>query len=401
MSTGGDGVVAGRPWVEVARPAVERMDFIPRRYRAGGRLQIDDSPGIQGTHLITCVLCGGLLLDERSNDEHPLPQWLHRLAADAGEELAVAFSTSQSINPTWRQLCLKAHETCNSMFARKIETPVVSPFKAILTGGRITWTELDALFDWLDKVRVSAAHMAVALRGHNLRLGYDELSYPNRRIGAFDRLALFFRVTDSNPPLDLWDCLSDGFLTTPSALALKVRDLVIITVSNNYLLSPAFGLGMARAQDGVIAYVPGEGRFSAGLASRTSRLPAAKIIAQPMRRQHRKEGLLELSSAIQQNGDGHIYELSGTRWNRVRSSDFSSLPHINTPIGYALAGLEVVEWLLLAKEQDYARYGSGTSKFMESVEALKQEKSLLLDLVAKLRGGLRPTESDRMPATSQ
>lgn len=395
MSVGGDGVVEDEYLVEVARPAEEDIGFIPRRFRAGGRLGIVDHQGIQSTVLISCVLCGRLLLDHEANDEHPLPQWLHRYAGDVGERRAWNFKGSNEAPPTWRQLCLASHKKCNSAFAHKIEKPAISVLKQIVEGGRVTWTQLDALFDWLDKVRSSSAHMAAAVLGHKFRLGYDEFSFPNRRIGAFDRTLAIFKTSSPPQMLNLWDCLSDGFLSTPSSIALQVKDYVFVFTSNNFLLSSAFGLGTGRLVDGVPVLIPGTGRFMSGYGTRVTRLSAAKIFAQPMRRQHQREGLREESQALQESGDGRIYELIGSRWTRVGSTDFAHMSAISAPLGYALASLETVEWIILNKEQDSSRYREGPRVFMDSMLSMQRAKLDFLDLIASLRRGLRLDEDDR------
>ncbi|RUX12122.1 hypothetical protein EOA27_20495 [Mesorhizobium sp. M2A.F.Ca.ET.037.01.1.1] len=383
------------PLVEVARPAGENLPFIPRRFQAGGRLEIADSAGIQNTFITTCVLCGGVIAGEEASLEHPLPQWLHKYAGDVGERKASAFRVSETIQPTWRQLSLNSHKECNRLFARKIEDPSITAVKAMVDGGRLTWTQLDAAFDWLDKIKSASAHMATALRGHNIRLGYGDISFPNKRVGAFDRLAIIYRISDGRPPLDLWDCLNDGFLTTPSAITLRVKDLVIVYSSSTFLLSTAFGLGKSMNQNGSATYIPGAGIFAPGFGTRFCRIPSAKILAQPMRRQYQKEGWLDHSPALQKNGDGRVYELIGSRWIRVRSCDFSVLPKLNSRLGYALAALETVEWIILSKEQDEARYGTPESFFLKSLPALHDEKRQLIKYVTDLRGGLPISESDR------
>ncbi|WP_141245418.1 hypothetical protein [Mesorhizobium sp. WSM4313] len=384
------------PLVEVARPAGENLQFIPRRFQAGGRLQIADSVGIQNTFISTCVLCGGVIVGEEATLEHPLPQWLHKYAGDMGDRKASAFRVSETIQPTWRQLSLSSHKECNRLFARKLEDPSITAIKAMVEGRRLTWTQLDAAFDWLDKIKSASAHMAIALRSHNLRLGYEDISFPNKRVGAFDRLALIYRLSEGTPPLDLWDCLNDGFLTTPTAITLRVKDLVIVYASNNYLLSAAFGLGSYLMQNNSATYIPGTGTFAPGFGTRFCRIPPAKILAQPMRRQHQKEGLLDNNPALQENGDGRVYELVGSRWTRVRGCDFSALPRLNSRLGYALAALETVEWIILSKEQDYGRYGTPESFFLKSLPVLQNEKRGLIELVSTLRGGLTMPESDRI-----
>ena len=228
MSAGGDGIIDTIPLVELAQVRDTRVPFVPRRFRLGGRLELPNSSLIERTPFLTCVLCGGLIINEQPNQEHPLPQWLHNFAGEVGDRKANAFNVLKNANPTWRQLCLASHGSCNSKFGRKVEEPVITPFKSVVAGGRVTWMELDAIFDWLDKIKASAAHMALALRGHDLLMSYDEISFPNRRVGLYDRLAIIFRIDDPTIQLDLWHCLHEGFLSTPSSLVLRVRDLVIV-----------------------------------------------------------------------------------------------------------------------------------------------------------------------------
>ncbi len=396
MSAGGDGIIDFEPLIEVARPNGSVPDFIPRRFEMGGRLKITDAAGIQDTPLKTCVLCGGLILDHESSMEHPLPQWLHRYCEDAGEMAAPWFETTNRENPTWRQLCLRSHKICNSTFDKKIERPAKSSIHRIFEGKNLTWSDIDSVFDWLDKVKSSSAHMATAIKGHGNVLSYSEISFPNKRVGAFDRIAIFFRISDYDTPLDMWECFSDGFLTTPSSIILRIKDLIIVYISSNYVLSAAFGLGIPKKIDGELAYVSGNSRPSDGFGTRKTRIPAAKILAQPMRRQHQKAGYSDTSTALQPNGDGRIYELSGGKWNRIKSINFSNLPILNSRIGLSLAGLESIEWLILTKEQDYEIYGQPGAAFIKSLPSLQLEKLALMGLLFELRNGLPMLESDRI-----
>ena len=142
-------------------------------------------------------------------------------------------SQSFLANSVLHFLCDAKHKKCNTEFARKIEEPVISPINRLTAGGRVTWSEIDAIFDWLDKIKSSSALMGAALGGHSLQLNYYETSFPNLRIGAFDRIGIFFRVTDKIIYLDLLDFLNYSFLSTPSAMLLRIKDLMIVYVSNN------------------------------------------------------------------------------------------------------------------------------------------------------------------------
>ncbi len=396
MSVGGDRIVDVVPSVLAAWQPSAHLPFIPRRFQAGGRLGVVNGPISESLPFTTCVLCGGLIQDNDHDFEHPLPQWLHRFADDVGDARAPSFGYSGASQPTWRQLCLSSHKTCNKQFARRLEDPVISPIKALVDGGSITSTEVDVIFDWLDKVKAASAHMGTALRGNELLLGYEGVSFPNDRIGMFDRLALFFRVEGAKSTLDLWDCLGEGFLTTPSAIVLQIKDLVIIYVSSNYLLSKPFGLStVLMKSDNMLEHLPGDGYIRSGLGTRLTRLPIAKILAQPMRRQHMKEGFEKKSKYLQDNGDGKVYELGRDGWFRVKKTNFSNLRKLSYGIGRALAGLETLEWILLCKQLDYTRYGVRGDFFMKSIPSLLQEKRALLELISYLRGGLRVPERDQ------
>lgn len=233
--------------------------------------------------------------------------------------------------------------------------------------------------------------------GHNLRLDYNEISFPNRRIGAFDRLAIIFKIKDYASPLDLWNCMDDAFLTTPTAISLRVKDVIIVFVSGNYLLSPAFGLGSVERKGENLEYIAGSGLFAPGFGSRISRIPSAKILAQPMRRQHQKSGFPEDNRSLQDNGDGKVYLLKNNRWERVKSCDFSDVPVFFTSIGETLASIETIEWIILSKEYDFQRYGNSESIFVKSLPKLQHEKEQLMAIIAQLRGGISISENDRAP----
>jgi hypothetical protein len=388
MSYGGSRVID----VEYATEGpLQRADdggnFILRRFETGGRLKIKHSKHIRKASMATCVLCGNPIGREQSNYEHPLPQWLYKIA---GEEISEfkpgSLKVSTKIEPTWRQLCLKAHTVCNSKFAENIEFPARSSLKSILAGERITWSDLDRLFDWLDKVKSTAAHMATALLSHAFRFEYGEHCFPNRRIGLFDRLALFFRVSDKSPKLELWDCLTRAFRTTPSAIILMINDLVIVYVSANYILSPAFGLPNVELSHGLAVMIKGSGNWASGFGSRDTRLPTALVLAQPMRRQHKAIGIFENNSVFQENGDGKVFSLSQKSWNRVRNVDFSSLPVINFHLGLALATLEIIEWTIISKEADASRYVGDTSFFMKSMVDLYASRGNIMQKIRDMTG---------------
>ncbi|MEY9531198.1 hypothetical protein [Sinorhizobium fredii] len=396
MSLGGDGV----PGIERGLQEIalcRDLSFIPRRFRVGGRMEIKDGPRSREIPTDTCVLCGSLILDEQRNYEHPFPRWVHRLAGDAGELRSTAVRTAAGEMPTWRQLELSAHSNCNSLFARHIENPARQAIISMVEGGSITSSQMDAVLDWLDKVRSSSAHMATAFSGHGLLLDYHYHSFPNWRIGKFDRAAMFFRINRYSSPLDLWDCMDEGFLTTPGALVLRIKDLIMVTISNNYMLSPAFGLEHSSQVGGDISRFEGSGQFAPGFGSRSTRLGMGLVVGQAMRRQYMAQGEHGPSRQLREDGDGHIYSLEKGRWHRTRSLDFSKLPVLDAQLGIALASLEAVEWLILQKEQDHIRMGKPQEFIaMRSIPSLTDAKLTLIDAVAAARGGLRPPENDRI-----
>ncbi|MBY5561732.1 hypothetical protein [Rhizobium leguminosarum] len=399
MSLGGGGVPGiEEPYIAV-HSAGNDLPWVPWIFKPGGRVEVTNSPSTTRSFGHSCVLCGGVIFDDNWNYEHPLPQWVHRMAGDAGERRSGIIRSDGALSPTWRQLCLASHRSCNSLFAKYIENPARSGLSAMVDGGVVTSTQIDAILDWLDKVRSASAHMATAFTGHPNVLRYIPQSFPNRRIGAWDRAAMFFRIDKYREPLDLWDCNHPAFLSTPSALILRIKNLIIVTVSNNYMLTDAFGLGGAvrldpSDEDG--EWIPGDGKYAAGFGSRRTRLGTGFVVAQAMRRAYFKQGQQIPAPALKANGDGHVYHLFQNRWERTKSLDFSKLPVLSRDLGVALAGLEVCEWLILFKERDHVLVGKPSNYFAaESLSSLYVEKSLLLEAVAASRGGLLAPFDDR------
>ncbi len=222
MSWGGDGVLVGEPLLEVLPQAGSDVDFPIRRFEAGGRMRIVDGPRSKKARFVTCVLCGGVITDANSTFEHPLPQWLLRYCGKSGDTPAASFAVGVDRKPTWRQLCLKSHSNCNAQFARRVEDPAISPFKRIVEGGTLSSNDIDLVFDWLDKVKISACHMGVAIQSHKLNMAYNDHSFANKRVGAYDRFMILFRLSVDESKIDLWDCLHEGFLTTPSSIIMRI-----------------------------------------------------------------------------------------------------------------------------------------------------------------------------------
>lgn len=392
---GGDGVIQDSPTNAAAFGDLDDSVWPRRYFKLGGRLKQRDALKSRVKRSHTCVLCGEPLGCAPTNLEHPLPQWLHRFAGEASEDRPLSFRAPGLGSPTWRQLCLASHQTCNSEFERRIERPAMGPLKTIVKGGTLSWSDLDRVFDWFDKVMSAGAHMGTALTEHRSNFLYLQTNFPHKRVGLFDRLAIFFKMTGPDDGLELGHLLNDGFLTTPSAMLLTIGNTGIIYVSNNHLLSSAFGLGMPYKEGDIYGYRAGSGIFGDNLLDRITRLPAAKLIAQPMRRQHQRLDMVTPHPALQSNGDGKVFELKAGRWMRVTNCSFSNLPIIDGPIAIALASLEIIEWLILMKERDDQIYPTVPRIFMEPMRQLISEKTDILRWITMLRGGLAITESDR------
>lgn len=398
MTLGGGGVPGIERGWEVVASRDPDLRFIPRRFQVGGRFSVEDNERARNVRFNSCVLCGGIMHRGDMNFEHVLPQWLHRLAGDVGERTSNTIPVAAGRRPTWRQLELGSHKNCNSLFAKYIENPAKTAISSMVNGDTVTNNQLDAVLDWLDKVVAAAAHMGLAFTGHHLTLKYGDHSFPNWRIGAWDRAAMFFRTTDYEDSLSLWDCTGAGFLTTPSALVLQIKDLVIVSASNSFMLSSAFGLSKILAPDGVpVTEIEGDGKFMSGFGDRATRLPFATVIAQPMRRLLKQGGFQKRSSpALAENGDGKIYRLREQRWERVKSLNFANLPKLQPGLGYDLASLEAVEWILLHKEMDFLRRGKPEKFFANnSIQTLKQDKATLLGFIDAARPGLSIHFDDR------
>lgn len=371
MSFGGSGVVDTLPCVDVSNPFYSQFEMVPRRFEAGGRLKIFDHAGIQNTTGITCVLCGGLISTQESSLEHPLPQWLMKYAGDSSELCAASFFTRDGTAATWRQLCLKSHKYCNETFATKIENPAIKSIKSIVEGRSLTGQQVDIVFDWFDKIKSTIVHMTTALDGHHNSFLDSDVSFPNRRVGLFDRKISIFKVDEKYPSLEVSECSNEGFRGTPSAIALKIYDTIMVYSSYNYMLSSSFGLGIASRVNGEAKFRPGIGNFPKTGLDSLEAIPGATVLAQPMRKQHSLEASGERHPALKPDGQGKVYSWSGSKWLPTKSVKFSNLTRFQAVEGYLLAAIEVNQSIISAKEIDNNMYPLESRVFMRSMPELK------------------------------
>lgn len=388
MRYGGDGVIDHDDFVSDHHIRGFKFQGQRKKFEIGGRLSIKEYSKTNENLNTSCVLCGGILYGDDHDMEHPLPQWLHSYAENVADRRASSFWFNRYSIPTWRQLELAAHRSCNQQFAKKIERPAMTAIKSIVEGRRVTADQLQMVMNWMDKIKSSVSHMSVALSGNILELYYNDFHFPDRRIGLHDRFMIAFRCSGYRESLDLWECVSESFVTTPAVFGLQIKDLILVYASNFEILSDAFGLNKYYQYQGQQRVDIGTGQYHSGLGHRGIEVAGSMVIAQPMRRQLVKSGYIEPGNSLFPNGDGKVFQLVGGRWNRVKSIKFTGLPRFPIDLAKTLASIEIIEWLIINKNLDHTRNEKGKGFFMRSMPELLHARENFRKLAFQMKTGL-------------
>jgi hypothetical protein len=329
-----------------------------------------------------CLLCGSLIINEPVNDEHPVPSWLMR---DTGTKDAFFRELMLGDNniPARGDFSFQAHQHCNSEFGRLLEEKVKPDLNKILDGGILGEAQIDRFLDWLDKVRATVHISVLQAEGRLENYGVQKHNFPNKRVGLHDRMAFFFRVQmrDEIQGLQIEAPQNRGFQSTPTALVLRVKDLVIVSISDFCLLSSTLGIPLYKKdKNGSLVSKKGSGIVARTFSNRISRLHFARAIFQAMRPNSPDNENLLYRNTLENNGQGKLFTSMNSKIERVKSGkvDFSNLPTLDFNEGIGLACLEFMEAIIDCKKRDMrAKYPDNF--FMKSIKDLYEDREEILE----------------------
>lgn len=340
----------------------------------------------------TCPLCGHVLRDgEDKNFEHPLPAWVYRLSGESEKSYPPNATFDWSNPPTWEYFGCTAHSFCNSEFGRILEQPASKIISRLVNGldanraVNMTSADIEIMLNWFDKVRISFRAATIAAEG-NLNLLESNFSYfANYGMGLKDRFLYILKIDGcAFTKLDLVGMTNSAFASTPVAFYIRIRSFLFVFVSAEFILSDALGVwGFSKSGN---FCTQSSNIFARDFSVRKTHLSSAIILAQPMRQLQCADYEFPSSKALHPDGRGKVFRLEGGRWVRVRSTKIEVENAVDPWLGYELASLEVVEWIIFVKRQDNITLPSSSGRFfMGSYDWLVDQRDQLIANIEKWR----------------
>jgi hypothetical protein len=189
-----------------------------------------------------CIFCG--MAPESKTKEHVFPQWLLKMTDFHSKKTSVGtnWETGKEIIFPAKNYTFPACDSCNNNFA-KMEGQVKNVVERLQVDADVTGREVELLLDWFDKVRVGA-WLGIAYMNGKLFQSPPNF-YISDRVGLKDR---YLSITNTYRPervLNWSGANTMTFMTSPTALALRVNNLVFVSASSDFLVSKSVGFPFA------------------------------------------------------------------------------------------------------------------------------------------------------------
>lgn len=185
-----------------------------------------------------CVFCGNP--PEKKNREHILPQWLLRLTGDPKRivNFGINYENGKTIAFDWLNFCVPACEICNTEYS-DLEQRAKSYVLTILDRGALTSIEYTDFMDWIDKVRIGLwiAYHYIQKNPTHIQPSF----HINNRIAKKDRMIAIYPVANDDIGLNAFGSESLIFHSQPSCFGLRINNILIISMSSDFLFSSRCG----------------------------------------------------------------------------------------------------------------------------------------------------------------
>ena len=181
-----------------------------------------------------CLFCGEPFTGQGHNFEHVIPKWLVR-EADLSKRTAPVDFPTRKFSAAMSRLGGRACETCNAA-SSDLEGRAGIAYAKVRDGEDLSLSDGRALLDWLDKLRVGMWLWTVEVGKEDY--GVNPKFRINERMANKDRILLATKY----PPgptmkgLEFWGA-NEYFVITPSALGFFINNVVLVSLSSNFLLA--------------------------------------------------------------------------------------------------------------------------------------------------------------------
>ncbi|MFR0655936.1 hypothetical protein SB719_15205 [Pantoea sp. SIMBA_079] len=185
-----------------------------------------------------CVFCGNQPNDK--NKEHVFPKWLLKMTGFDKKEMSVGsnWDTKKEIVFNSLSYTFPACKSCNDAFA-VIEGKVKPIMEKLLLDQDVTGLDIELLLDWFDKIRISAWLGVKYLNKDFFRM--TPKYYINQRKGIKDRYLSITNTYQEGKTLNISGINTIGFMLSPTALTLRVNNLIFVNCSSDLIVSRKLG----------------------------------------------------------------------------------------------------------------------------------------------------------------
>ncbi|WP_346546760.1 hypothetical protein [Pantoea agglomerans] len=185
-----------------------------------------------------CVFCGNQPNDK--NKEHVFPKWLLKMTGFDEKEMSVGsnWDTNKEIVFNSLSYTFPACKSCNDAFS-VIEGKVKPIMESLLLDQNVTGQDIELLLDWFDKIRISA-WLGVKYLNKNI-FTMTPKYYINQRKGIKDRYLSITNTYQEGKTLNISGINTIGFMVSPTALTLRVNNLIFVNCSSDLIISRKLG----------------------------------------------------------------------------------------------------------------------------------------------------------------
>lgn len=185
-----------------------------------------------------CVFCGNQPSDK--NKEHIFPKWLLKMTGFDQKEMSVGsnWETKKEIIFNSLSYTFPACKSCNDDFAL-VEGKVKPIMEKLLVDQSITGHDLELLLDWFDKIRISA-WLGIKYLNKDF-FGMTPKYYINQRKGLKDRFLSITNTYEEVKTFNISGVNTIGFMFSPTALTLRVNNLIFVNCSSDLIVSKKLG----------------------------------------------------------------------------------------------------------------------------------------------------------------
>lgn len=187
-----------------------------------------------------CVFCG--CAPSGKTREHVVPYWLLEMTGDPRRVVTFGQNFKKDKAPirySWSNFVAPACDECNNKYAA-LEAQVKVHVEALQRREALSVSAYIALLDWLDKVRIGVWLTRHMIENHPIEI--TPHFHISTRIAQKDRMVAVYVFDSENKGINLLGTDSLIFNEMPSCWGLRINDILLFNVSNDFFCSRGCGM---------------------------------------------------------------------------------------------------------------------------------------------------------------